>query len=73
LKNINEIQKVYPTDSNFILFKINNATAIKNKLAEKGIIIRDRSNQPLLENCLRVSVGTRDENELFIEELKRMV
>jgi histidinol-phosphate aminotransferase len=73
LKNVKEVKIIYPTDSNFILFKINNATSIKNNLAENGIIIRDRSNQPLLDDCLRVSVGTRYENELFIEELKRMV
>ncbi len=73
LKNIKGVQKVYPTDSNFILFKNKEASSIQNKLAEKGIIIRDRSTQPLLENCLRVSVGTRKENKLFINELKRAI
>ena len=70
LKNIKQIQKVFPSDANFVLFKIKNATEVYNKLAEKGIIIRNRSNQPLLENCLRVSVGTSKENKKFIQTLK---
>jgi histidinol-phosphate aminotransferase len=73
LSKINSIKKIFSTDSNFVLFKIDNASVIQKKLAEKKIIIRDRSNQPLLENCLRVSVGTRKENELFISELKRVI
>ncbi len=70
LKNIKQVQKVFPSDANFILFKIKNATDIYIKLASEGIIIRDRSNQPLLENCLRVSVGTSKENKKFIKTLK---
>ena len=70
LNNIKQIQKVFPSDANFVLFKIKNATEVYNKLAKKGIIIRNRSNQPLLENCLRVSVGTSKENKKFIQTLK---
>ncbi len=70
LKKIKHIKKIFSSDANFILFKINNATEIYNKLAQEGIIIRDRSNQPLLKNCLRVSIGTPQENKKFIKTLK---
>ncbi len=70
LKNIKEIQRIYPSDANFILFKIKNATKVYNKLASEGVIIRNRSNQLNLENCLRVSVGTPNENKKFIKALK---
>lgn len=73
LKKIKQVQKVYPTDANFILFKIKNAKEIYRALTEKGIIIRDRSNQPLLNNCLRVTVGTPKENREFINKLKEIV
>jgi len=73
LKDIKEVQKVFPSDANFILFKIKNATTIYNKLATKGIIIRNRSNQLGLENCLRVSVGTSKENKKFIKNLKEVI
>lgn len=73
LKNIKQIQKVYPSDANFILFKIKNASEIYNKLTSKGVIIRDRSNQLNLDNCLRVSVGTPTENEKFISTLNKIL
>ncbi|MEE9430379.1 MAG: histidinol-phosphate transaminase [Melioribacteraceae bacterium] len=69
LKNIKQVKKILPSDANFILFKINNATIIYNQLAKEGVIIRDRSNQLNLENCLRVSVGTPRENRKFIKVL----
>ena len=73
LKDIKEVQKVFPSKANFILFQIKNATNVYNKLASKGIIIRDRSNQLGLENCLRVSIGTPKENKKFIGTLKSVL
>jgi histidinol-phosphate/aromatic aminotransferase/cobyric acid decarboxylase-like protein len=70
LKGIKQVQKVYEADANFILFKIKNATEVYNRLAKQGLIIRDRSNQLNLGNCLRVSVGTSAENKKFINKLK---
>lgn len=72
LNKIEAIQRVFKSDGNFILFKINNAKEIQQKLADKGVIIRDRSSQLNLENCLRVTVGTRAENEMFINELEKL-
>lgn len=71
LKLIPGIKKVFPSDSNFILFECENPTNIYHKLTEKGIIIRDRSNQ--VKNCLRVSVGTREQNEKFLNELRDLI
>jgi histidinol-phosphate aminotransferase len=64
------VQKLYPSDANFILAKMTNATAIYNYLKEKGIIVRNRSNVILCEDCLRITVGTPKENEQLIAALK---
>lgn len=63
------VKKIFPTDSNFILFECGNPVRIYKKLVEKGIIIRDRSSQ--IKDCLRVTVGTKRENKYFIEELRK--
>jgi histidinol-phosphate aminotransferase len=64
------IQKVFPSDANFVLAKMTDATAIYNYLKEKGIIVRNRSNVILCEDCLRITVGTSKENEQLISALK---
>jgi histidinol-phosphate aminotransferase len=66
LKKIKDIEMIYPSDTNFVLIKINNASIIQKQLAEKGIIIRDRSTQPKLDNCLRITVGTHEQNQELI-------
>ncbi len=70
LLSLPQIYKVYRSDANFVLFKCKNAQIVQKQLAEKGVIIRDRTTQKKLENCLRVSIGTSDENDKFFEELK---
>lgn len=64
------IIKVYPSDANFILVKTNNPLAIYNYLVTKKIIIRDRSKVELCEGCLRITVGTKEENRKLIDTLK---
>jgi len=71
LKTINYIQKVYPTDANFILIKIKDANALYNYLVENHIVVRNRDKAPLLKGCLRISVGTRQENEQLITILNK--
>ncbi len=71
LKSIAKIKKVYPSESNYILFECDNPTSVYHLLTEKGIIIRDRSNQ--VKDCLRVSVGTREQNEKFLNELRNVL
>jgi histidinol-phosphate aminotransferase len=67
------VKKVYPSDANFLLFKVENAFSIYKKLAERGVIVRYRGNEPKCDNCLRVTVGTPDENDLFLSTLKEVV
>lgn len=71
LKSITWIDTIYPTQANFVLVKVDDATNRYNQLVEKGIVVRNRTNQPLCENCLRFTVGTSDENEKLIAVLKK--
>ncbi len=64
------VQKVYPTDANFILVRCTDAIALYRILAGKNIIVRNRSTEPLLKNCLRITVGTHHENEMLIQAVK---
>lgn len=73
LKQIKGVQEVFSTQSNFILFRIENADEIFKQLVDKGIIIRSRTKENGLANCLRVSIGTREQNEFFIQSLKEIV
>jgi histidinol-phosphate aminotransferase len=70
LLQISSVQNVYPSDANFVLARMTDATAIYNYLKEKGIIVRNRSDVILCEDCLRITVGTPGENEQLIDALK---
>ncbi len=70
LGQITAIEQVYPSDSNFLLVKTKNAKAIYNHLLKSGIVVRNRSKEPLCDNCLRITVGTHSENQKLIETLK---
>ncbi len=67
---VSYIEKVYPSDSNFLLVKVDDATKRYNQLIEFGIIVRNRSLEPLCNNCLRISVGICEENQRLIRALK---
>jgi histidinol-phosphate aminotransferase len=69
LKKINFIEKIYPTDCNFVLVKVDDATHRYNQLVEKGIVVRNRTTQPLCENTLRFTIGTSVENERLMKAL----
>jgi histidinol-phosphate aminotransferase len=73
LSHSKEVEKVYPSNANFILFKIRHANEVYHKLAEKGIIVRYRGNEPLCEDCLRVTIGLPDENLRFLKTLKAVL
>jgi histidinol-phosphate aminotransferase len=60
------VEKIYPTDANFILVKTPKGKEIYDSLVEKGIIVRDRSKVLLCEGCLRITVGTEMENLAFL-------
>ena len=72
LKGISFVEKIYESDANFILIKVDDATKRYNELIAKGIVIRNRTTQPLCENTLRLTVGTRKENEKLIKVLKEI-
>lgn len=72
LQNINFISKIFPTDANFVLVKVDNATKRYDQLIKKGIVVRNRTNQPLCENCLRLTVGITSENKKLINALKEI-
>ena len=67
----------YPSDANFILFRITkkglSSSAVRERLRSKSILVKDRGHAPLLENCIRVTVGTRDMNEAFVSALKEVL
>ena len=60
---------VYPTDANFFLAKVTDANGIYARLVEQGIIVRNRSHITLCDNCLRITVGTSEENDVLLEAL----
>lgn len=64
---------VYPSDSNYILFKLEGADKVWEALYARGILVRDFSHAPMLENCLRVSVGTEEENNEFLAALREIM
>lgn len=73
LKSISFISEVYPTDANFVLVKVDDATKRYHQLIQKGIVIRNRTTQPLCENCLRFTVGKTTDNDRLIKALKNIV
>lgn len=64
------VQKIFPSDANFVLVRMDEATLIYNYLKEQGIIVRNRSNVLLCEDSLRVTVGTPEQNKQLMTALK---
>ena len=72
LLEVNFVKKIYKSDANFLLLEVDDANNRYNELLQKGIVVRNRSNQPLCENCLRITVGTKKENNQLIEAFKEL-
>jgi histidinol-phosphate aminotransferase len=72
LKTLNFVSKIYPSDANFILIKVDDANKRYNQLISKGIVIRNRTTQYGCENCLRITVGTASENKKLITEFRKL-
>lgn len=70
LVSIPFILKIFPSEANFLLVKLKEASKIYAYLVRKGIIVRDRSNVILCEDCLRITIGTHEENQLLLKALK---
>ncbi|EAZ83226.1 histidinol-phosphate transaminase [Algoriphagus machipongonensis] len=66
------VQKIFPSQANFLLVKMPHATQIYNELIERKVIVRNRAKVLLCEDCLRISVGTREENIAFLDALEKV-
>ena len=60
------VRRVYPSDANFLLVKVDDAPAMYNRLIEHKVIVRDRSRVPGCDNCLRITIGTPEENDKML-------
>ena len=72
LVELKKVKKVYPSDANFLLVEFEDAKNMYSQLVAKGIIVRDRSSVILCANCLRITVGTREENSVLIQAIKQL-
>jgi histidinol-phosphate aminotransferase len=63
------IEKVFPSDSNFLLVRMKDAKKVYDFLLSRGIVVRDRSNVKLCADCLRITIGTEEENTLLVDAL----
>jgi histidinol-phosphate aminotransferase len=71
LETVKAVQKVYPSDANFLLVKVENPTMMYEYLVDNKIIVRNRSNISLCAGCLRITVGTQEENDALIRTMRR--
>jgi histidinol-phosphate aminotransferase len=72
LSKLSVVEKVFPSDTNFLLIKFVDADAACEHLSRKRIAVRNRTTVALCEGCLRITVGTRKENLRLIDALERM-
>ena len=70
LLKIGFVQNIYHSDSNFVLVKVDDADKRYKELIDQDLVIRNRTKEPLCENCLRITVGTPDENKILIKRLQ---
>lgn len=71
LKDMPLVRKIYPSDANFMLIKVDNPVELYNYLVKEGVIVRDRSKVLLCEGGLRITVGTEEENESLIRTMNK--
>jgi histidinol-phosphate aminotransferase len=69
LSSLDYVERIYPSEANFILVKMKKPREVYQYLMEKGIIVRDRSRVELCEGCLRITIGTPEENEKLFQTL----
>jgi histidinol-phosphate aminotransferase len=72
LKEVSFIKKIHPTECNFVLVKVDDATKRYGQLVAKGIVVRNRTTQALCDNCLRFTIGTALENEKLLSVLNEL-
>lgn len=69
LGTLSYVQEVFPSEANFVLARVSDAMALYSYLLKKGIVVRNRSNDPLLENTLRITIGSEQEMEALKEAM----
>ena len=72
ISRLSAVMNVYPSEANFLLVKIKNARKIYNQLLDLGIVVRDRSSAPGCSDCLRITVGTKEQNDKLIDALSKI-
>ena len=72
LADLPAVRHIYESEANFLLVKMDRAKSIYNRLAKQDIIVRYRGHEPGCDNCLRITVGTREENQQLIQSLKSL-
>jgi histidinol-phosphate aminotransferase len=72
LESLAFVNKIHPSDSNFLLVKMPNANLVYDELIDKKVIVRNRSKVLLCEDCLRITVGIRAENDRLVEALSEI-
>ena len=73
LVNLSSVKKIYPSDANFLLVKMDDPVGVYKKLLQQGIVVRDRSKVELCEGCLRITVGTKEENQTLLYALAAII
>lgn len=73
LMNYPQVEYIHPSDANFLLFRIKNAKTVYEELAKEGVIIRYRGKEPHCEDCLRLTIGNFEENNLFFTALEKVI
>lgn len=73
LQGFDFVKRVLPSDTNFLMFAIDNASAVYKAMADGGVVVRDRSTQIHCEGCLRVTIGTPADNDAFLAALPKFV
>ncbi|UAY51153.1 histidinol-phosphate transaminase [Ferruginibacter albus] len=71
LLNFSFVQTIYPSDANFFLMKVDDADKLYDYLAGNGVIVRNRSKEIMCENCLRITIGTPEENKQLLNLLNK--
>ena len=72
LEQLSIVKHIYPSDANFILVKVDDANLRYKELVEKGIIVRNRNSVTLCENCLRITIGTAQDNKELLNALRSL-
>ena len=70
LSRLGQVRKVFPSDANFMLVRVKDPAGLYDHLAGRGVIVRNRSRMTLCEGCLRITVGTPEENDRLLELIK---